>query len=69
VLVRQLAAGGVAVLMVTHDLFRAKDVGTRVGIMKNGRLLTNLSAAALSHAQLESIYLGHMQEPARAGAA
>jgi ABC-2 type transport system ATP-binding protein len=68
-LVRQLAAGGVAVLMVTHDLFRAKEVGTRVGIMKNGRLLTNLSAAAVSHAQLEGIYLGHMQELAEAGAA
>jgi ABC-2 type transport system ATP-binding protein len=68
-LVRQLAADGVAALMVTHDLFRAKEVGTRVGIMKNGRLLTNLSAAALSHAQLEGIYLGHMQEPAKAGAA
>jgi ABC-2 type transport system ATP-binding protein len=68
-LVRQLAAGGVAVLMVTHDLFRAKEVGTRVGIMKNGRLLTNLSAAAVSHAQLEGIYLGHMQELAKAGAA
>lgn len=68
-LVRQLADDGVAVLMVTHDLFRAKDVGTRVGIMKDGRLLTNLSGAALSYAQLESIYLGHMQDTAKAGEA
>ena len=63
-LVRRLAQHGAAVLMVTHDLFRAKEVGDRVGIMKAGRLLENLDAAHVSHAELESIYLDRMRDPA-----
>jgi ABC-type multidrug transport system ATPase subunit len=38
-LLTRLRRDGVAVLMATHDLFRAKESGTRVGIMKHGRLL------------------------------
>jgi ABC-2 type transport system ATP-binding protein len=59
-LVRQLADAGAAVLMVTHDLFRAQEVGDRVGIMKAGRMVEHLATAELSHAQLERIYLDHM---------
>jgi ABC-type cobalamin transport system ATPase subunit len=58
-LVRRLAQAGTAVLMVTHDLFRAKEIGDRVGIMKAGRLVEHLATAELSHAQLERIYLDH----------
>lgn len=59
-LLLKLAAGGIAVLMATHDLFRAKEVASRIGIMKSGRLLENLAAADVSHGQLERIYLDHM---------
>jgi ABC-2 type transport system ATP-binding protein len=62
-LVRRLADGGAAVLMVTHDLFRAKEVGDRIGIMKAGRLVEHLDTADLSHAQLERIYIDHMHGP------
>ena len=34
-LLRELSRDGVAVLMATHDLFRAKEVGNRLGIMKH----------------------------------
>lgn len=51
---------GMAVLMATHDLFRAKETGTRVGIMNNGRIAANISTSEISHADLESIYLEHM---------
>lgn len=70
-LLLKLAAGGVAVLMATHDLFRAREVATRIGIMKRGRLLDNLAAADISHAQLERLYLDHMRADsvAMAGAA
>lgn len=61
-LVRDLANRGAAVLMATHDLFRAKELGGRLGIMRAGRLLTNLSAADLSHAQLDLIYLDCMHD-------
>jgi ABC-2 type transport system ATP-binding protein len=57
-----LAASGVAVLMATHDLFRAKQTGTRVGIMKRGRLMTTIETTRIGHADLERIYLEHMHD-------
>jgi len=62
VLLRKLADAGVAILMATHDLFRAKEIASRIGIMKNGRLLDNLAASDISSAQLERIYLDHMHD-------
>lgn len=59
-LLEGLAADGVAVLMATHDLFRAKEAGTRVGIMKQGKLIRTLTTAEIGHADLERIYLDHM---------
>ena len=61
-LVERLRGRGVAVLMATHDLFRAKDTGTRVGIMRYGRLVTELSTDEIGHADLERIYLEHMHD-------
>jgi ABC-2 type transport system ATP-binding protein len=63
-LLQKLAGTGVAVLMATHDLFRAKEIATRIGIMKAGRLLDNLAATGVSSAQLERIYLDHMRDSA-----
>jgi ABC-2 type transport system ATP-binding protein len=57
-----LGSRGVAVLMATHDLFRAKESGTRVGIMKHGRLVETLDTQALGHRDLEQIYLRHMHD-------
>ncbi len=62
VLIGDLAARGVAILMATHDLFRAKESGTRVGIMKHGRLVEVLATAELGHRDLEQIYLRHMHD-------
>ncbi|MGH9220593.1 MAG: ABC transporter ATP-binding protein [Vicinamibacterales bacterium] len=62
VLVTDLAKRGVAVLMATHDLFRAKEMGHRVGIMKHGRLVAVLDTAQLNHSDLEQIYLRHMHD-------
>ena len=56
----QLQAGGAAILMATHDLFRAKETGTRIGIMRSGRLVQELATDEVSHADLERIYLEHM---------
>ncbi len=61
-LMERLRGQGVAVLMATHDLFRAKESGTRIGIMRHGRLVTELSTDEIGHADLERIYLDHMQE-------
>ena len=61
-LLADLSARGVAILMATHDLFRAKESGTSVGIMKHGRLVETLSTDQLGHRDLEQIYLAHMKD-------
>ena len=50
----------VATLMATHDLFRAKDTGTHIGIMKEGTLLETMETSEISFNDLESKYLRHM---------
>jgi ABC-2 type transport system ATP-binding protein len=59
-LLRQFSSEGRAVLMATHDLYHAREVATRIGIMKEGRLLTTMDAGAIDHYTLESIYMEHM---------
>ena len=59
-LLLNLKSDGAAILMATHDLFRAKETGTRIGIMKEGRLVDELSTGEVSHADVEKIYLQHM---------
>ncbi|MGQ0620489.1 MAG: ABC transporter ATP-binding protein [Panacagrimonas sp.] len=59
-LLTRLKDQGVAILMATHDLFRAKQTGTRIGIMREGRLRQTLATAEIGHADLEALYLEHM---------
>ena len=61
-LLADLSGRGVAILMATHDLFRAKESGTSIGIMKHGRLVETLSTDQLGHRDLEQIYLAHMKD-------
>jgi ABC-2 type transport system ATP-binding protein len=61
-LIKQMSDAGVATLMATHDLFRAKESGTRVGIMKHGSLVAILRTGEIGHADLERIYLEHMHD-------
>jgi ABC-2 type transport system ATP-binding protein len=57
-----MRARGAAILMATHDLFRAKESGTRLGLMKHGRLVRTLETADIGHADLERLYLEHMRD-------
>ena len=59
-LLKQLQSEGAAILMATHDLFRAKETGTRIGIMREGNLMQEMSTDEVSHADVERIYLEHM---------
>jgi ABC-2 type transport system ATP-binding protein len=61
-LLKRLSGNGAAILMATHDLFRAKETGTRVGIMKHGRMVAQLRTEELGHADLERLYLEHMHD-------
>ena len=61
-LLREVAQTGVAVLMTTHDLFRARDIATHIGIMVRGRLIDYRTADSIPPSELESIYLEHMRK-------
>ncbi len=57
---RSLCAEGRAVVLTSHDLFRARETATRLGIMRSGRLLHLVDAATVNHAGLEQLYLESM---------
>ncbi|GAB3222243.1 ABC transporter ATP-binding protein [Algoriphagus aestuariicola] len=57
VILKELAAQGTAILMATHDIFRAKEVANRIGIMKEGQLVSEMPASGLSANELEQLYL------------
>jgi ABC-2 type transport system ATP-binding protein len=48
---------GVATLMATHDLFRARQVATHIGIMRQGNLVKSFQAEEISLQTLEDVYL------------
>lgn len=54
---KDLAAEGKSILMATHDIFNAVNVGTRIGIMKEGRLVHTLEASSVTADELQKIYL------------
>ena len=60
-IIRKLAADGVAVLMATHDLFRAREDATRVGILREGTLAGEFATNDLKHVDLERLYLEHLR--------
>jgi len=51
---------GKAILMSTHDIFRAREVSDSIGILNRGRLVMKESASALAGEDLEQLYLRHM---------
>ena len=60
-LLRLMSSRGTAILMATHDLFRAKETGTRLGIMRGGQLRQTLNADEIGHSDLERLYIEHMR--------
>ncbi len=57
----ELKNEGKAILMSTHDIFRAKDIGDRIGIMKEGRLVMERTREALLSEDLVKIYIEYMK--------
>jgi len=56
-MIRRAADSGMAVLMVTHDLFLAQECATRVGIMQRGRLVRVLAGGDIEVNTLERAYI------------
>lgn len=55
-----LRASGTAVFMATHDIFRAREVSSRIGIMKDGNLIDTFLGSTLNATELEKLYLDYM---------
>ena len=51
---------GRAILMNTHDIFRARELADMVGIMRAGKLVAEMSKREFETANLESIYMRAM---------
>ena len=60
-LVKMLGQQQTTVLMATHDLYRAKDIATNIGIMRQGQLVESVKPSDVSHSELEAIALRNMQ--------
>ncbi len=60
-LLRGLRNEGKAILMSTHDIFRAKEIADMVGIMKEGVLIMEKTKEDLEYEDLEKLYLKYMQ--------
>ena len=65
----ELRRDGAAILLATHDIFRAMELGTTIGIMKSGELVEQLDPGSVTGAELEKIYLDHMRGGAGGGPA
>jgi len=59
-LLLRLSKSGTAVFMATHDIFRAREVSSRIGIMKDGALIDMLEGNTLNAIELEKLYLNYM---------
>ena len=56
-ILKELASEGTTIFMATHDIFRAKEVADRIGIMKRGNLISEINADEIFANELEKLYL------------
>ena len=54
---KDLANKGVGILMATHDIFNAVNIGARIGIMKEGVLVHITETKDISAQQLQELYI------------
>ena len=59
-LLRELKSEGKAVFMSTHDIFRAKEIADRIGILVQGNLERELTRDEIEHEDLEALYLRYV---------
>lgn len=61
-LLKALRDEGRTIFMTTHDVFRAKDLASNLGIMANGELVVTRTAEQLVNEDLEKLYITHVQQ-------
>lgn len=57
-----LRAGGAAILMATHDVFRARDVADRIVILRRGRIVASLGRDEYASTHPEHLYRGALAD-------
>ena len=67
-LLAELREENKAIWMTTHDIFRAKQIADRVGIMVEGNLVKIFTRDELGQEDLESIYVEFVSQPAEQAA-
>jgi ABC-2 type transport system ATP-binding protein len=70
-LLDSLRRDGRAILMSTHDIFRARDIADTIAIMDRGRLVTRVPASSIAQGDVEQFYIrylaGHNGEDTHGG--
>lgn len=56
-LCRSLGREQVGILMATHDIFNAVNIGSRIGIMRQGELVYEAHTANISAQELQDLYI------------
>jgi ABC-2 type transport system ATP-binding protein len=60
-ILEELRKDNKSILMTTHDIFRAKTIADKIGIMANGHLLREISQEEVKDIDLEMIYLKYIE--------
>lgn len=50
-----------AIFMTTHDIFRAKEIADRLGIMVEGNLVTEMNRQEIQKSNLEEVYMKYVE--------
>ncbi|MBE50228.1 MAG: ABC transporter ATP-binding protein [Flavobacteriales bacterium] len=61
-LLRKMSDKGASILMASHDIFRVRETCDKIGILKNGLLITEIFSNEVTSTELESIYLKYMKD-------
>lgn len=59
-LLRSLRDEGKAILMSTHDIFRARELADTIAILDQGKIVFEQPASRLQEQDLEQLYIRHM---------
>ena len=54
---KKLASNGVGVFMATHDIFNAVNIGSRIGIMKEGTIIHTAETTDITAQELQDLYI------------
>ena len=59
-ILKKLKSEGKAILMTTHDIFRAKEISDKIGIMLKGNLVKEIYYDEIKSIDLEQIYIEYV---------